>query len=135
MRVKLHQEGIHSLTIQPEFCKASKHCIMTCPSTECRTKVCCEITTDPLQVCAVTNFYFDLKPPSLLQRKTSPQSAVEEMKNTEEQIEISECCVKLFRKRLCLITNCFTAVTENRSSICDETIAGVASYPDRETIL
>ena len=44
MKLHLHDKGIHSLTIQPEFKDTpSKHCSMVCPSDACKRKVCCEV--------------------------------------------------------------------------------------------
>ncbi|XP_076809498.1 proton-coupled zinc antiporter SLC30A1-like isoform X2 [Clavelina lepadiformis] len=44
MREKLHEEHIHSLTIQPEFKNSpTPHCSMVCTTDLCKTKVCCEI--------------------------------------------------------------------------------------------
>ena len=53
MKHRLHDEGIHSLTIQPEFKESpSKHCSMVCDSTDCKGKVCCPQDLPSVSICS-----------------------------------------------------------------------------------
>jgi len=56
IKEKLHDEGIHSTTVQPEYHECDKltpHCNMLCETDDCKTKLCCPEDDNANRECVV----------------------------------------------------------------------------------